>query len=339
MKEMEIKIYAPVYIPTLNRYEHFKRCLESLERCTGADNTDVYIGLDYPPSEKYAEGWKLIDAYLAGKEKKNGFKNLFVRRRDHNCGVGKEGSNSSLLKQEIVERYDRYISSEDDNEFSPNFLEYINKGLELYKDDPRIMMISGYSYMDIAGMPFDSNVVAIRKAACWGSGYWLDKKFAHQILGSSEYRDLLLNSWSYAFRIFIKKSICVNSLLNMKFKKQAYGDGLICDYLMLENKYCVFPKLSKVRNWGHDGSGFHCSNHAVDTFASQDIDNSNTFDYDQLHFSSYLPVEYGYGDLEKKKWFKFLFPIFVSLRYIGYRLTNKDIMSYIIGYFKGKKTV
>ena len=64
---MEIKQYAPVWIPTLNRFEHFKRCLESLERCTGADKTDVYVGLDYPPSDKYVEGWKKIDAYLAEK--------------------------------------------------------------------------------------------------------------------------------------------------------------------------------------------------------------------------------------------------------------------------------
>ena len=50
---MEINHYAPVIIVTLNRYEHFKRCLDSLEKCTGANKTDVYVGLDYPPSEKY----------------------------------------------------------------------------------------------------------------------------------------------------------------------------------------------------------------------------------------------------------------------------------------------
>ena len=60
---MDIKIYAPVIILTLNRFEKFKKCLESLEACTGADKTDVYVSLDYPPSEKYVEGWKKIDSY------------------------------------------------------------------------------------------------------------------------------------------------------------------------------------------------------------------------------------------------------------------------------------
>ena len=49
---------APVIIGTLNRFEHFHDCLESLEKCTMADETDVYVALDYPPSEKYVEGWK-----------------------------------------------------------------------------------------------------------------------------------------------------------------------------------------------------------------------------------------------------------------------------------------
>lgn len=32
-------IFTPVIIPTLNRYEHFRKCLESLEACTGAEKT------------------------------------------------------------------------------------------------------------------------------------------------------------------------------------------------------------------------------------------------------------------------------------------------------------
>ena len=94
---MEIKIYAPVIIPTLNRYEHFIKCLESLEKCTGAEKTDVYVGLDYPPSEKYEIGWKRIDDYLAEKELSNGFNKLIVFRRKENCGVGHAKSNGSLL--------------------------------------------------------------------------------------------------------------------------------------------------------------------------------------------------------------------------------------------------
>lgn len=50
--------YAPVIIPTLNRYDHFIKCLESLEKCSGAEYTEVFVALDFPPSNKYIEGWK-----------------------------------------------------------------------------------------------------------------------------------------------------------------------------------------------------------------------------------------------------------------------------------------
>ena len=52
--------YAPVLIPTLCRYEHFKRCIESLSACTGAEHTDVYIGLDYPAKESHRAGYEQI---------------------------------------------------------------------------------------------------------------------------------------------------------------------------------------------------------------------------------------------------------------------------------------
>ena len=120
------RIFAPIIIHTLNRYKHFKRCLESLERCTCADQTDVYVGLDYPPSDKYVEGWKKIDAYLVEKEKNNGFKRLYVKRRNHNYGVGNDNSNGSALMKEVKEVSNCYIFTEDDNEFSPDFLSYCN---------------------------------------------------------------------------------------------------------------------------------------------------------------------------------------------------------------------
>lgn len=46
-------VYAPVCIPTLNRYEHLKELIESLQRNPWAQYTDLFIGLDFPPGEKY----------------------------------------------------------------------------------------------------------------------------------------------------------------------------------------------------------------------------------------------------------------------------------------------
>lgn len=61
-------IYAPIYIPTLCRYEHFKQCIESLAQCDGASETEVYVALDYPAKESHLEGYEKIKTYLEGRE-------------------------------------------------------------------------------------------------------------------------------------------------------------------------------------------------------------------------------------------------------------------------------
>lgn len=251
---MHIKQYAPVYIPTLNRYEHFKRCLESLERCSGADKTDVYVGLDYPPSDKYVEGWKKIDAYLTKKEKNNGFKNLIVRRRDHNCGVGNPSSNSSLLAKEIRTVSDRYITTEDDNEFAPNFLEYVNWGLEEYHDDPSIFAICACK--DLETSDIRNNIYKLNTLFCaWGYGGWFEKQDKKLKLRDHDVFKKILKS-STVFDTFSPNVTTLASLLYQLAVKTFHGDTLV--YLLPENeRWCIFPKVNMVRNWGWDGTGTH----------------------------------------------------------------------------------
>mgnify|MGYP002869882983 CR=1 FL=1 len=278
---MEITSFAPVYIPTLNRYEHFKRCLESLERCTWADKTDVYIGLDYPPSEKYVEGWKKIDAYLAEKEKSNGFQNLYVRRRDHNCGMGNPKSNSALLSEEIREKYDRYISSEDDNEFAPNFLVYINKALTKFEDDERIYCVCGYNRRITLPETFTGNYYLANDFVAWGVGYWTRKQRPQKYRSFEYLKEILRDKEKYAIlRKYSPESI--RDIVSMLKLHKYHGDVLVNVYETLEGKYSVMPTLSKVRNHGNDGTGLHSKSMVEDFdryFSEQIIDEAADFDF------------------------------------------------------------
>lgn len=271
----EIIQYAPVYIPTLNRYEHFKRCLDSLERCTGANKTDVYVGLDYPPSEKYVEGWKKIDAYLVEKEKSNGFRNLFVRRRDHNCGIGKPGSNGSLLLEEIKKVSDRYIASEDDNEFSPNFLEYINWGLELFKDDQSIYAICGFKRVKVDFL--QNNVYKYPRYNAWGIGTWFDRREKYKKISNLRVlKEQFLDQYPLSI-LFSKKVLYPASIISMLAENSIYGDAII-KFLPEDEQFCVFPKESMVRNWGQDGLGLHGgTKKASQYYSNLPIDISTSF--------------------------------------------------------------
>ena len=274
-KVMEINNYAPVIIPTLNRFEHFKRCLESLERCTGAEHTEVYVALDFPPSEKYKDGWSKIDEYLHKKENNNNFKKLHVVRRDHNCGICTENANDTLLLRDLCKLTNKYIYSEDDNEFSPNFLEYINWGLNKYEHDSNIYAICGFKRVNVDFL--DNNVFAFQKFAPWGFGCWFSKKNKRDRLATFENIEVYLKRFRF-YRIFTKDVVYAKSLITMLKKRVIYGD---MSYRLLpsESQWCIFPKVSLVRNYGHDGTGQHGSgtDATYKMYMENKMDDSKTF--------------------------------------------------------------
>lgn len=270
--------YAPVLIPTLNRYDHFKRCLESLERCTGADKTDVYVGLDFPPSEKYVEGWKKIDAYLAVKEKNHGFKNLYVRRRSHNCGVGKPNSNVALLRKEIESTVDFFVSSEDDNEFSPNYLEYMNKALELYKDDPNVIKVSAYTPHIFTGMSSNSTFFGIDSPA-YGWGTWT-KKNRNIAIDYEVIKKELKSSFKRTWSLFRMYPALIYMAAHMVNAKRNFGDIRFSMHNLLYGTYTLMPTRSLVRNWGTDGSGLHSG--VVKGIEKEEIQTESHFELDKI---------------------------------------------------------
>lgn len=275
--ETKIETYAPVVIPTLCRYEHFKRCIESLSRCTGAEHTEVYVGLDYPAKDAHRDGYEKIREYLESCGNL-GFKRLVVVKREYNYGIGEDG-NYCKLRDEIFERYDRMISSEDDNEFSPNFLEYMNKGLELFKDDKDIFSITGFCHDYDLG-DYTPNYYLQYGACAWGYGVWRDKYHEYEeFYKSNPPRTLLLSK--NVFKLLGDPG-AIGALLIMNRKRVRWGDYYMSIFCLIKNKYNVFPTMRKVRNWGMDGSGVNCYELKDNVFARMPIDNGTAFEYDNV---------------------------------------------------------
>lgn len=251
MKEVR---YAPVIIPTLNRYEHLKRCLESLEHCKDAEFTDVYVGLDYPPSDNYVEGWKRIDTYLKEKEVSNGFSHLFVKRRDKNLGAVQ---NYTELKKEVID-YGVFIFTEDDNEFSPCFLSYMNQNLALFKDDNSVFRICGY-------LPFKYNFKTeytqfkAQRHIAWGVGEWVDKyKDFNEIIRTNRLLKIVSDKRVQNYFEDNKMESMLFSIVKMSKSNNILEDYIVAAYLVYKNMRCILPTQSMVRNHGLDGSGLNC---------------------------------------------------------------------------------
>ncbi len=254
--------FAPVIIPTLCRYEHFKRCIESLQRNAWAQYTDLYIGLDFPAKESHVEGYHKIREYL--EDGIGGFANVIVIKHNRNMG---SHENSMALRKKAAEKHDRYIYSEDDNEFSANYLEYMNKCLDKYEEDESVFAVTGYKYPltsnRIKGTVFTSNVYF----SAFGYGTWNRKITDAQAemtmeLFCSKYNDLKF------MRYFFRQG--ANQYCNFVKAFLGYIPGLMKEgrivpydlsygiYMVAQGKKMIFPTISKVRNWGYDGSGVHC---------------------------------------------------------------------------------
>lgn len=247
---------APVLIPTLNRYEHLEKCLNSLSQCTLANQTEVYIALDYPPSEKYVDGWKKNREYLISIGNLN-FKKIHLIERFENYGTWKSGDkgNAKCLVDEISMIYDRYIMTEDDNIFAPNFLEFMNKGLNIFENDDSVFAISGYRWW--FPIKFDNNTFFRQSVdfTPWGVARWVRK-------------DLHIKDCSW-FKSQITFSNIVNLLRKCDFQAlgslfefacKKHKDDILIDQhfrviMALNNQQMILPTTQLVQNIGLDGSG------------------------------------------------------------------------------------
>lgn len=262
-------IYYPVIIPTLNRYEHFKRCVESLSRNTHANQTELIIGLDYPPLEKYREGYEKICEYVT---QISGFKKVTILKRETNYGAIK---NARDLEELAFKEYDAVIYTEDDNEFSPCFLDYMDKVLNIYKNNPEYSSVSGYIHKEYENLS-KSRLMLTSETNAWGFGKWRDKE--KDVLSLSDFRNVL-HSFRHSWKCFKAFPASFNMLISMVSQNKIWGDVMRSNTNALKGHYQIRPTVSLVRNWGYDGSGLHCGVSPLKTqYQTQFVSSDFTYD-------------------------------------------------------------
>ena len=331
--------YYPVIIPTLNRYQHFKECVESLSKCTHANKTELVIGLDYPPSEKYVEGWRLIKEYIPTIT--GFFKVTFF---EHNTNLGASG-NEIFLKNYVFQNYDAYIFSEDDNIFSPCFLDYMDKCLEKYKDDNKVFCICGCLepnfYNLLTYTDYKNNIIKIiGNMSAYGEGIWKYKELELQKKFPKDFRKFIFSS-----RWRILKLLKCPLKLNHDYYWLRDNPKLncICDFtrnawMVINNQINILPKISLVKNLGFDGSGLNCGDNIEeqkkmealvisDDKTYEIIDNITKKEIKKISKLSYQPCN-DYEENEKKE----ILPIVLKYLIFGYTLnelwiSKKQILS------------
>ncbi len=276
--------YAPVVIPTLNRYDHLQRCIDSLKKNECAKDTDLYISLDYPPAEKYISGYKKVESYL--DKGIYGFHKVHIYKQTENLGPY---DNLKFVIREALKEFDYFILTEDDNEFSQNFLAFMDKGLERFEKDEKVMNICGYCHPGYEWDAGSDNAFRMIMAG-WGSAFWKEKyrKMEQEINIDFFYETA--QSFSKMIKLYKESRsqfcYCVNGILTGHYPALFAKNGEITlidvpisIYYIIKEKYSVLPTVSKVRNWGNDGSGVNCQGDEKDNPMDYPLDTETDFEY------------------------------------------------------------
>lgn len=277
VKEAEREYYAPVAIITCNRIEHLRECVESLARCTHADKTELYISVDYPPSEKYVAGWEKVKEYV---QDIRGFRKVNLWIQEKNLGPG---GNGKFLYGKAFEKYSAIICTEDDNVFAPAYLDYMNQMLVRYEKDPKVWSVAGFSMMKHR---YSAKIYKNYAFQPWGNGRWKDKWDALSQMDRKKLYEESAGKTGKIISMYFNNRWLFCVYMNRLLKEGTEpGESRLTDAILtlifyLRGYYAVFPSKSLVKNNGFDGTGVNCVPGVVPEIDRVELDDEPLFDYD-----------------------------------------------------------
>ena len=259
--------FAPIMVSVYNRELHFQMCIESLKACKFSENSHLFVAIDAPFRDEDIDANKRIIKY---SKEITGFKEVTLFIRPENYGIN---NNRTLARNEIFTKYDRLIMFEDDNIFFPDFLTFVNRGLEVYEDREDVFSISGYQYPIIMPNSYNHDVYLWQGFSAWGVGIWKEKW--EKVPWERDEAIKTIRQFLKNYKSIYKHHQVANHYIPAKLKmieqNRIHGDGYISLYQFLNNMYSVFPVISRVRNMGHDGSGTGCGYMEDDIYSRQEV--------------------------------------------------------------------
>lgn len=239
---------APIVLFVYKRLNCIRQTVEALQKNELANESELFIFSDGPKSGE-EEKIKEVREYIKTIK---GFKQVTIIERDKNWGLA---NNIIDGVTKIVNEYGKIIVLEDDLVTSPYFLRFMNEALEMYKDEPKVVAISGYIY-SIAGLP---ETFFIRGADCWGWATWKEKwaifePDGQKLLAEVKRRNLQKEAdynGSYGYTQMLKDQIAGK---NDSWAVRWYFSAFLKDMLTL------YPGKSHVRHIGIGREATHTKN-------------------------------------------------------------------------------
>lgn len=264
---------APIALFAYARPVHTRRTLEALAANQLANESDLIIFADAARSEDVIARVEAV-RYLARSVV--GFRSVTVIERRENFGLARniiEGVDATL------KQYSNIIVLEDDMVTSPLFLGYMNDALHRFKDNEKVMHISGYMYpMQTEGL---RETFFLPTASCWGWATWARswryfKKDPEEMMRNVTFAQKAAFNLQHAYPFW--NQVRMNALGIMNTWAIFWYASILS-----RGGLCLHPRRSYVQNIGHDDSGTNATHTKMfdvmlNTLSTGDWCNSDVID-------------------------------------------------------------
>jgi hypothetical protein len=258
---------APIALFVYNRLDHTRRTVEALLSNELAGDSDLFVYSDSPKNEAAQESVTAVRQYVRTL---TGFKSVTVIERERNWGVDPSVIDGVTT---LTRQFGCVIVLEDDLVTSPYFLKYMNSALRRYKENARVMQVSGFMF-PIEGAESGSTCF-LKYATCWGWATW-DRAWQHFDPSPIRGYSLLADDRALRNSFNLRDGYDYFGLLRqfIKGKTDAWDIRWYLSIFLLDG-LTLFPQQSLIHNIGFDGSGVHCpsSDFAGEALSAFPIDN------------------------------------------------------------------
>jgi len=251
---------SPVIIFCYNRLDNLKRTVENLQRNTQAGLTELYIFSDGPSKEADKDKVAAIREYVPTI---SGFKELNIVNSKQNKGLAK-----SIIEgvTEVLKKHETVIVLEDDLLTSTNFLSYMNESLNFYRDNRKVLSISGYSFPITFPQVYVYDNYFTKRSSSWGWGTWRNR-WNTVDWDVKDYNDFARNP--AARKKFNLMGSDMAGMLDKQMKGKISSWAIRwCYHQFKTDTYTAFPSFSKVRNIGFGEAATHTSSIQQSRFAT-----------------------------------------------------------------------
>jgi len=247
------KLLAPIVLFVYNREEHTRKTIEALAQNELATSCELHIFSDSNKNELDFKQIIQVRGYIDSIKRKNYFKSVIIYKSEKNMGLA-----NSIIKgvTRIINEYGKIIVLEDDLVSRPDFLKYMNTALDFFETNEKIWAITGFAFPMKFPKKYDKDIYLSYRACSWSWGTWKNRWNTVDW----DVKDYKIFQKSNKLRKkFNRGGLDLAKMLDKQMKKKNFNSWAIrwCYSQNIQDLYTVYPRISRIKNIGFDGSGIH----------------------------------------------------------------------------------